>query len=385
LEKMKLTRPARIGLIGLVVCLAWISGCKNESSPDRQDGKKIRASSVPVTVAEVIQKDIPVQLENFGTVEPFRSVPIKSQIDGQIIKVHFQKGQEIKSGDLLFTIDPRPREAALKQAEATLAKDVAQAKFAQSEAKRYSNLADKGSVAQQKYEQALSTEQSFLASIRVDNALIDNAKLQLEYCSIHSPIDGVAGDILMNQGSMVKANDLPLVVVNQVKPIYVSFSVHQQHLGEIRKLMAVSKLEVQVSLPSEPGHSIPGTLTFINNTVNIATGTIQLQAAFPNQDNHLWPGQYVWVTLTLSKQKDAIIVPSQALQTGQKGAYVFVVKPDLSVELRSVEVDRTLAEGTLIAKGLRAKEQVVTDGQFRLIPGAKIEIKKGLTGGEGRK
>ncbi len=365
--------------------LAGVPGCNKESSADSAGDKKAKAARVPVTVGQAVQKDIPVQLENFGTVEPYCTVPIKSQIDGQIMKVHFQKGQEVKMGELLFTIDPRPREAALKQAQATLAKDVAQAKFAQDEAKRYSNLADKGSVAKQKYEQALSTAQSLAAAIQVDNAAIDNVKLQLEYCFIRSPIDGVAGNILIDLGSMVKANDLPLVVINQIKPVYVSFSVHQQHLGEIRRLMSASKLAVQVSFPSDPGHFIEGTLAFINNTVNTATGTIQLQAVFPNTDHRLWPGQYVWVALTLSKQKNAVIIPSQALQTGQNGAYVFVVKPDLTVDLRAVEVDRALERETIVKTGIRPGEKVVTDGQFRLIPGAKVEIKKGLAAGEGRK
>ncbi len=375
------------GLAMMVACvfLAWSPGCNKDSSADPAGGKKGKSASIPVMVGTAVQKDIPVQLENFGTVEPYCTVPVKSQIDGQIMKVHFRKGQEVKSGDMLYTIDPRPRETALKQAEAALAKDVAQAKFAEEEAKRYSNLADKGSVARQKYEQALSTAQALAAAIQVDKAAIDNAKLQLEYCFIHSPVDGVAGNILIDLGSMVKANDLPLVVINQVKPIYVSFSVHQQHLMEIQRLMSGSKLAVQVSIPSDPGHFIEGTLAFINNTVNAATGTIQLQAVFPNTDHHLWPGQYVWVALTLSKQKGAILAPSQALQTGQKGTYVFVVKPDLSVEVRPVEVDRVLDRETIVKTGLRPGERVVTDGQFRLVAGAKVDIKKGLTGGEGRK
>jgi multidrug efflux system membrane fusion protein len=183
---------------------------------------------------------------------------------------------------------------------------------------------------------------------------------------------------------MVKANDQPLVVINQVEPVYVSFSVHQQHLTQIRRLMSKSKLAVAVSLPAEPGRLIEGTLAFINNTVNTATGTIQLQAVFPNKDHHLWPGQYVWAALTLSKQKGAVLVPSQALQTGQMGTYVFVIKPDHSVEIRAVEVDRVLEGETIVKTGLRPGDQVVTDGQFRLVEGSKVDIKKGLTDGKGR-
>lgn len=371
----------RVCLVPLMICLAAVSGCDKKAAADPRS-KDARAAAVPATVAEVIQKDVPVQLENFGTVEPFATVQIKSKIDGQLMKIHFTKGQEVKAGDLLFTIDPRPQEAALRQAEANLARNVAQLQFARDEVKRYSTLATKGSVAQQKYEQTLSTARALEAAIQADNATIENARLQLEYCFIRSPIDGVTGDTLIHQGSMIKANDLPLAIINQIRPIHVSFSVNQQHLLDIRTRMTAGELPVQVALPARPEHPVTGTLSFINNTVNTTTGTIQLQATFPNDDGRLWPGQYVWVTLTLSKQPNAVVVPSQALQTGQGGTYVYVVADDQTAQLRNVQVDRALDNETIIQNGLQPGEKVVTDGQFRLVPGAKVQIKPGLLAAE---
>jgi multidrug efflux system membrane fusion protein len=363
--------------------------------------------AVPVTVATVVQKNIPVQVRVIGTVEAYSTVSIKAQINGPVTKVYFKEGQDVKKGDLLFTIDPRPFEAALKQAEANLArdtaqvqqaeanlaKDMAQAKNAEVEAQRYAELIKKEVVSKEEYDQRRTNADAFQAAIRADQAAVDNAKaavradqaavdnakIQLGYCSIRSPIDGRTGSILVHEGNLVKANDTPaLLVINQMTPIYVAFSVPEQQLSEIKKYTAAGKLDVEAIIPNDEKHPAQGVITFIDNAVDSATGTIRLKGTFANHERRLWPGQFVNVVLTLTTQPNAIVIPSQAVQTGQQGPFVFVVKPDLTVESRPIAVGRTVDGETVIEKGLPAGEKVVTDGQLRLVPGAKVEIKSGL-------
>lgn len=329
-----------------------------------------------VTAGTVIQKTVPVQIRAIGNVEAYSTVAVKSQIGGELIRVHFKEGLDVKKGDILFTIDPRPYEAALKEAEANLAKDTAQVENAREEVRRYADLVKKGYVAQEQYDQIRTNAAAFEATVNADNAVVENARLQLKYCFIYSPITGRTGNLIANQGNLIKANaDTAMVVINQIQPIYVNFSVPEQNLSEIKKYMAGRNLRIEAFLSKEDMNPEQGLLTFIDNTVDMATGTIKLKGTFTNKEKRLWPGQFVNVVLTLTEQPDAIVVPSQSIQTGQKGQYVFVIKNDLTVEDRPVTVGRTLNSETVIEKGLQPGEKVVTDGQLRLFPGVKVEIK----------
>jgi multidrug efflux system membrane fusion protein len=309
----------------------------------------------------------------------------------------------VKRGDLLFTIDPRPFEAALRQAEAALVqrqaeilqtvanleRDTAQLANARVQERRYRELVERELVAREQYDQfrtSLATMEATVqaghaalanaqASARAAQALVDNAKLQLAYTAIRAPIDGRTGNVMVQVGNVVKGNDdTPLVVINQVQPIYVSFAIPEQHLGDIKTYRAVGSLRVEVRAPHQAATLATGALTFINNAVDQTTATIQLKATFANTNNALWPGQFVDVVLTLTSRA-AIVVPSQAIQAGQQGPFVFVVKADQTVESRPVVVGTRLGAETIIEQGLRAGEVVVTDGQLRLVPGARVEIK----------
>ena len=379
-----------VGLLwGLLATLSFLTACSHDASgkPAVQDPG--RRSAVPVTVATVGQKTVPLQLHAIGHVQTYATVAVKTQVGGELQRVHFKEGQDVRKGDLLFTIDPRPFEAQLKQVEANLARDQAQLENARREVHRYEELVKKEYVAHQQYDQTLTTATALEATVRADQAAVDNAKLQLFYCFIHSPIDGRTGNLLVHQGNIVKANDttplgpgpsgstsvsVPLVTINQLSPIYVAFSVPEQHLPEIKKYMAAGKLQVDAIIPHDEGQPTHGELTFIDNAVDSATGTIQLKATFPNHDEALWPEQFVNVVLTLAMQANVVVVPSQAVQTGQTGPYVFVIQPDLAVESRPVVVDREVGAETVVQEGLKPGEQVVTDGQLRLSPGAKVEI-----------
>jgi len=331
---------------------------------------------IPVIASTVVQKTVPVQIRVIGNVEAYSTVSVKSQIGGILTSVHFKEGQDINKGDLLFTIDPRPYEAALRQAEANLAKDMAQLENAREEVRRYAELVKKGYVAQEQYDQIRTNAASFDAIVNADRAVVENARLQLKYCYIYSPITGRTGNLMSNQGNLIKANaDNPMVVINQIQPIYVTFSVPEQYLSEIKKYMSVRKVGVKAFVTKGEDNPEEGILTFVDNTVDVVTGTIKLKATFANKVRWLWPGQFVDVVMILTTQPDAIVVPSQSIQTGQKGQYVFIIKNDLTVEDRHIIVGRTLNSETVIEKGLQSGEKVVTDGQLRLVPGSKVEIK----------
>ena len=359
------------------------------------------APAVPVMVAEAVQRMVPVQVATVGSVQAFTTVSVKSQVAGEIREVHFTEGADVKRGDLLFTIDPRPFEAARRQAEAALGqrkaevaqaranitRDTAQQEWAQVQERRYHALLEKELIAREQYEQIRTNASAMEATLRAvraaeenaraaeaaAQAAVDNAKLQLAYTRIHSPGDGRTGNLLVQRGNVIKANeDNPLVVITQVHPIYVSFSIPEQHLANIKRYQAAGSLKVEARVPNQTVST--GKLTFVNNTVDPNTGTIQLKATFANSDNALWPGQFVETTLTLATE-NAVVVPSQAIQAGQQGPFVFVVKPDLSVESRRVEPGRRLERETIVAKGLAAGERIVIDGQLRLVPGSKVEIK----------
>jgi multidrug efflux system membrane fusion protein len=353
------------------VALLLTAGCGRE--------KKETATPkppVPVTVASSVLKTVPVQIKAIGTIEPFNAVAIKAQVNGQIARVHFGEGQDVRKGDLLFTIDPRPFEAALKQAEATLAKDQAQATFAREQARRYGELLKDGIVTQDQYDQLRANADAYAAAIAADRALVENARIQLGYCYIRSPIDGRTGNLAVKVGNLVKANDLPvLVTINQISPIYATFSIPEQELPELRKHISGGRLKVEAHIPNDPVGPEIGTFSFLDNAVDNTTGTIKLKGTFANREHRLWPGQFVNVALTLASRPDAVVIPTRAVQTGQDGQFVFVVKPDHTVESRTVSVGLALGDESVIDRGVKPGERVVTDGQLRLTPGAKVEVK----------
>jgi multidrug efflux system membrane fusion protein len=335
-----------------------------------------RAEAAPVTVAKVVQRTVPVQIRAIGRVEAYSTIAVKSQVDGQLARVYFTEGQFVKKGDPLFLIDPRSYEAKVKEAEAALAKDIAQAKNADLQAHRYEVLFKARVVSQQEYDDARTKAQAAAEAARQDRAALDNAKVQLSYCHIDSPINGRTGSLQIHAGNLMKANgDNPIVTINQLVPIHVTFSVPERHLPDIKKYMAIRQLDVEAIIPGDSKDPEPGALSFLDNTVDVSTGTVKLKGSFPNSEKRLWPGQFVNVILTLTERPNSIVVPSRAVQTGQSGEYVFVVKPDFTVESRPVIAGDILDDSTVIESGLKAGETVVTDGQLRLVPGARVEIK----------
>jgi membrane fusion protein, multidrug efflux system len=335
------------------------------------------ASAVPVLAAMVEQRDVPEQVRAIGNVEPYSTVSVKTQITGELTGVFFKEGQDVKKGQLLFELDKRPFEAALKQAEGMLAKDEAQAANARAQARRYAELYKAGVVSKETNDQAQSSADALDAAVTADKAAVQNARVQLIYCSIYSPINGRTGTLVLHRGNMIKANDNPaLITINQVEPIYVTFTVPERYLADIKKYASSGKLRVQAVIPDDSRGPVDGTLSFIDNSVDQTTGTIKLKGEFPNSDRRLWPGQFVNVALRLREQPNAIVVPSQAVQNGQQGQFVFVIKNDMTVEARPVAIVESADGLAVVQKGLTAGERVVTDGQLRLVPGAKVQIKQ---------
>lgn len=417
-----------LGALSFLGAVLSAAGCSD--SPGSAQTRPAPAPAVPVGVAAVERKPVPLKVVGVGNVQAYTTVSVKAQIAGQIVQVHFKEGQEVARGDLLFTIDQRPLQAAVRQMEANVAKDRAQlrqmeAAVAQKQAEvtqaianverdlaqldnaraqeeRYRELMRRELVAREQYEQIRTNFSALQATVQADRAAVENAKasaraaeamvdnakaaieaneatvdtarLQLAYTTIRAPMDGRTGNLLVQAGNVVKGNDdNPLVVIAQVRPIYVSFSVPEQHLTDIKRFLAQGSLQVEAALDGGTRRAV-GALTFVNNTVDPTTGTIQLKATFANADNALWPGQFVDVGLTLTTEQ-AVVVPAQAIQAGQKGPFVFVVKSDLTVEARPVKVGRRLGGELVVDQGLAGGERVVTDGQLRLIPGARVEIK----------
>jgi multidrug efflux system membrane fusion protein len=338
--------------------------------------------AVPILAAKVVQKTVSDTIHAIGRVEAFSTVDVKAQISGQVMQVNFRQGQDVKQGDLLFTIDPRPFEAALRQAQANLAKDRAQYRQAAADKERYATLLKQNVGSRQQYDQVEATAASFAASMQADEAAVQTARLNLEYCAIRAPITGRTGDLLVHAGNLVKPDaDTAMVVINQVHPVYVDFAIPEQQLPAVREFMAEHKLPVQVSLPEQQGPLESGELSFVDNAVDAKTGTINLKGEFSNADSRLWPGEFVNTTLLLHDHPGAILVPSQAVQTGQQGSFVFVVQPEMKVDLRPVVIGESIDNQTVVTSGLKPGETVVIDGQLRLIPGAKVTIKSGLTAG----
>jgi membrane fusion protein, multidrug efflux system len=318
---------------------------------------------------------LPVEIQGVGTVQAYSFVSIRSQVTDEIVKVHFREGQEMKAGDLLFTLDPRPFEAALNQAKANLQRDEAQMVNSRVSFERTSNLFASKIASQAEYDLAEATYQSAQSTVGADQAVITNAQVNLGYTAIRSPIDGRTGNLTVKEGNVVKAPDDVLVTLTQIRPIYVAFAVPEQYLPAIRRRAGESTLGVQAFASGDTNELAQGDLTFIDNTVDTNTGTILLKATFANTNAVLWPGQYVQATLTLSNLAGVTVVPSQAVQTGQNGEYIFVVKPDQTVEARPVVAGLTYDGAQVISSGLQPGETVVIDGQVRLKPGANVEVK----------
>ena len=370
------------------------------------------AGDVPVTVAVASQKDVPVEVQVIGNVEAYSTISVKAQVGGQLTVGSFREGDYVKTGDLLFTIDQRPLEAALSlananvakdeaslgQAQANLSRDTAQNKYTEANAARYAELFQAGVVSKDQSEQlrasadasgqALAADKAAIASaqaaIGASKAAIDNARVQLGYTSIRSPIDGRTGNLSVKQGNVVMANSQELVTINQVQPIYVTFAVPEAQLPAIKRYMAERKLAVRAGPQDSPEDEETGTLTFIDNAVDMTTGTIKLKGTFPNSDRKLWPGQFVRVTLRLTIQPNAIVVPNQAVQTGQNGSFVYVVKPDRTVEMRPVTTGARVDQDMVVDEGLQLGETVVTEGQLRLAPGSRVVVRDAGGRGGGR-
>ncbi|HMA29439.1 MAG TPA: efflux RND transporter periplasmic adaptor subunit [Thermoanaerobaculia bacterium] len=361
----------RLAVLVPAVLLAISCGAKEK--------KAAAPPALPVTAGVVEKKDVPLEAVAVGHVEAFSTVAVRTRVGGEVTKVGFREGQDVKQGDLLFEIDRRPYQAALAEAEANLERDRARAREAEENLKRYAELVKKDYVTQEQFSQARANADALKATVKADDAAVETARLNVSYCLIAAPISGRTGGLLVHSGNMIKANDdRALVVINQVEPIYVTFSLPEAVLADVKKRAAAGALKVS-ALPNGPGlKPSEGTLSFIDNTVDTTTGTINLKATFPNHDRALWPGQFTNVSLTLAIEANSVVAPTPAVQAGQQGSYVYVIKPDDTVEARTVVVRRTWQQWSVIDKGLSAGERVVTDGQLRLAPGAKVAIKTEL-------
>ena len=399
---MRKTSHARFLPLAALCCgVALLAACsKQQAQGPGPRGMPGGMPPVPVSVAVAAQEAVPLQVRAIGTAEPSSTVQIKSQVAGELLSVHFTEGSDVKKDDLLFQIDPRPYREALAQAEAALARDKAllaqaqanltrdqaQAKSAEADGYRYEQLAKEGvaSTMQATQQRAAADAahasvhadeaaiESSRASIESDQAMVARAKLDVGYCEIHSPVSGRTGNLLVHPGNLIKVNDVALVVINQVTPIFVSFGVPEDQLNQIRQ-RAHGNLAVQAFTDAAPDKVTAGRLKVVDNAVDTNTGTIKLKAVFDNAERLLWPGQFANVVLTLDTQTNATVVPSEAVQDGQRGQFVFVVKKDQTVEARPVKVDRTIGKRAVIASGVAPGETVVTDGQLRLFPGARIQ------------
>jgi membrane fusion protein, multidrug efflux system len=374
-------RSIALTLLGLALVLPPTSCSSGPSTvADAQsaghEGRGGASAAVPVDTAPVVVKTMPVDLQAVGNVEASSTVEVRSQVTGQLLSVGFSEGQDVAAGQLLFALDSRPFEAALKQAQAALAKDQAQAKNADAQRARNADLLKRGLVAQSDYDALVASAAALHAAADADEAQVDNAKLQLQYTRITAPVSGRTGALLVHQGALVRSNDTtPLVVINQLAPIYVSFSVPSRLLSEIRSERDRGPLAVEAVVSGSSNPSSHGAVSFIDNAADQTTDTVRLKATFANADRRLWPGQFVEVTLRLAVDPHAIVVPAVAVQPGQQGSFVFVVKPDNTVEQRPVTVLRIGGDEAVIGTGLQAGEIVVTDGQLRLTPGAHISVK----------
>jgi multidrug efflux system membrane fusion protein len=332
---------------------------------------------VPITAAAAVEKAVPLDIQAIGSGEAYSNVAIRAQVTGELTSVNFKEGDDVEKGQVLFTLDRRPLEAALQQAQANLARDQAQATNAASQAARYQDLVTRGIATKEQADTQRTTATALNATVAADKAAVENAQVQLQYATITAPISGRTGALMVHPGNLVRANDTaPLVVINEIAPIYVTFTIPEAQLPDLKRYMAAGSISVRVRPPSDAAEISGGRITFVDNAVDQATGTIKVKASFDNRDHQLWPGQFLNVTMTLKVDQRAIVVPTAAVQTGPQGTYVFIVKPDKTVDMRPVEVARTSGADSIIASGVAAGDQVVTDGHLRLVPGSRVTIKE---------
>jgi multidrug efflux system membrane fusion protein len=349
------------------------AACRKDAPPPRP--------SVPVTVASVEQRSVPQEISAIGTVTPIQTVAVRSQVGGTLMRVGFREGDDVRKRQVLFRIDARPFRAALDQAVANLARDQAQLTNARAQVTRYEELARNNLATQEQFDQMKANADALDAALKADSAAVQTARLNLEYTTIRAQIAGRSGNLLLREGNLIPANGpTPLVVINQLQPIAVSFSVPQQYLDDIQRFSARHVLDVRIRPANDSTATLTGQLTFVNNQVDTTTGTIQLKATFPNGDRKLWPGEFVAVSLVLDVEQDVLTIPAQAVMTGQAGTFVYVLKDDGTARTQSVTVGRAADDLVVIATGLAAGQRVVTDGQLRLVPGARVTVKTGTSG-----
>ena len=377
---MRMTLRPVLGslLLAGAVMAAACSGSEAVSSapPAGGRGGGPNAPAVPVATAPVIQKAVPLTVQGIGTVIAASTVTVRAQVTGEMMSVHFIEGDEVQQGQVLVEIDKRPLEAALQQAQAALDRDIAQSANAKAQAARYQDLLKRGIATREQVDQIVANAAAIEATVGSDRAAVDNARVQLNYATIRAPLTGKTGLLQVHPGNLVRATDTtPIVTINKITPVYVSFAVPEALLPELKRYMAKGKLPVTASVPSDDGPASTGLINFIDNAVDVTTGQIKVKGTFPNTDRKLWPGQFVNVDVTLSSEPNAIVVPTLAVQTGQQGTYVFVIKPDKTADLRPVVVERSNGEFSVIKKGLTPGETVVTDGHLRLVQGSRVNIK----------
>ena len=362
-------------LFGLLVAASPLaSACSGADA----EGPRATASAaaVPVTVGKVDQKDVPLDVSVVGTAEAYSTVAVRAQVTGELKAVNFRQGEDVKAGQVLFLLDRRPLEAALNQARANLQRDTAQAANAKVVAQRMEDLVVRGVGTREQRDTAVTTAAALEAVVGANKAAVENAEVQLQYATIRAPISGRTGALMVHAGNLVRANDqTPLVVINQVSPIYVSFGIPEGLLPDLRRYMAAKPLQVVAAPANEEGPPATGHITFVDNAVDQTTGTIRIKATFPNAERRLWPGQFVNVSIRLAQDANALVVPSVAVQAGPEGQYVFVVKSDQTVEMRPVTVARTAGKDTVLKDGVRVGETIVLDGQLRLVPGSRVTVK----------
>ena len=371
-------------LIGLLVISS--AACGQGAAPatsgapaaDAKGGGRGGGGAAPVSVAQVAERSLPVAVKAVGTVMASSTVDIRSQVTGQLLKVGFTEGQDVKAGDVLFTLDPRPFQITLTQAEAVLTKDTAQSANAQEQLRRAEELFAKGLLPKADRDTVNANANALKSALAADRAAIENAQLQLQFTTITAPVSGRTGALLVHQGALIRANDTtPLVTINQTSPIHVSFAMPARLLSKLRGGQGPNALKVAAKLPG--GATLSGVLGFIDSSVDPATDMIKVKGTFANTDRQLWPGQYVDVSLQISVEAHALVIPTTAMQASQQGPFVYVMKADKTVEARPVKVAWTDGEITVIETGLTIEDQVVTDGQLRLTPGAKVSVKPAVS------
>jgi multidrug efflux system membrane fusion protein len=360
--------------IVVVLLAACTLGACSDKNGAQAEAKK-SPPSVPVLVAQVVEKRMPLRLHAIGNVETIASVAVKARVDGQITHVHVRDGQDVAAGDLLFQLDAKPYQSQLEQAQANLDRDQAQLDYLKGQEERYQDLLKQNFVSKEGYAQVAANFRGAEAGVKANQAAVQHARVNLGYTTIRAPIQGRVGKVMLSEGNLVKGNDtVQMLVINQLSPIYVSVAVPQQYLNEIRTLHRTAPLRVEAAL-DKGGRTLAGKLAFIDNSVDVSTGTIMLRGIFENREKELWPGQFVDAWVSLRDDDKALVIPTQALQTGPKGQYVYVVKADSSAEMRTVEVARTEGEETVLTGGVSAGETVVVDGASRILPGTRVSTK----------